>query len=76
MQIRTVTPVLGRTLVESIGHSVANTIRSGAGIFKTIRGDSRDVTVEGAAPTNYANLAVYGTLAALAFVVVLKKGTR
>lgn len=52
--------------------SAMNVARSGVGLFTKLRGDKSDVVVESAAPVNYANMAVYGTLAALALLIVVK----
>lgn len=56
-----------------LSHGVMNVARSGIGLFTKIRGDKADMVVEGAAPVNYTNMAVYGTLAALAVLIVMKK---
>lgn len=64
---------MGGSILDDIGHGAMKLARSGVGLFTKLRGDRSDVVVEGAAPINYANLAVYGTLAALAVLVVVKK---
>lgn len=56
----------------NIGHMIGKTLRSGVGIIKGIRGDSPDQVVEGDASINYANMAVYGTLAAVAILILVK----
>jgi len=66
-------PVLMGGWLTDVSKSVMNVARSGVGLFTKIRGDKSDVVVEGAAPVNYANMAVYGTLAALAVLIVAKK---
>ena len=71
------TPVLGATIFEKIGGGIMDVGRGAVGLFKSARGDTDPVVVEGAAPVNYANLTVYGTLAALAVLLVIqapKKG--
>lgn len=56
-----------------LGHSIGSGSRSALGIIKGIRGDSPGQVVEGASSINYANAAVYGTLAAVALLIVMKK---
>lgn len=65
-------PVLMGGWLTDISKSAMKAARSGVGLFSKLRGDKSDITVEGAAPVNYANLAVYGTLAAVALLVVVK----
>jgi hypothetical protein len=65
--------MMGGGILSDIGHGLMNVARSGTSLFKKIRGDKDDVIVEGPAPVNYANLAAYGTLAAIALLVVVKK---
>ncbi len=76
MRINNVAPMLGDFSLHAIGSSIMDAARSGVGLFKDIRGDAGNTVVEGAAPVNYANLAVYGTLAALALLIVVKAPTR
>ena len=64
-------PQLGSGLLTDIGHYAGQMARSGLGIIKGLRGDTPDAVVEGAASINYANAAVYGTLAAVALFIVL-----
>ena len=66
-------PVLGDTIFEKIGGGIMDAGRGAIGLFKSARGDTGDTVIEGAAGTNYANLTVYGTLAALALLLVLQK---
>lgn len=66
-------PVLMGGWLTDMSKGVMNVARSGVGLFTKLRGDKSDVVVQGPAPINYANLAVYGTLAALAVMVVAKK---
>jgi hypothetical protein len=65
-------PELGSGALTDFGHMIGKTLRSGVGILKGIRGDSGNAVVEGAATTNYANMAVYGTLAAIALFILVK----
>jgi len=71
MQSRAI--LMGDNIFERWGHEAMNVARSGVGLFKSIRGDTGDTVVEGAAPVNYTNMAVYGTLAVLAILIVVKK---
>lgn len=66
----------GDAWYEKAGSAFMNVARSGVGLFKDIRGDSENQVVTGPPSTNYANLAVYGTLAALALLVVVQKPKR
>lgn len=72
MQVQRGTYTFGDNFLEKIGGGVMDAFRSGVGVFTKLRGDTGNQVVEGAAQTNYANLAVYGTLAALALLVVVK----
>lgn len=65
-------PELGSGLLTDIGHYGGKMLRSSLGILKGVRGDTPNEVVEGAPSTNYANLAVYGTLAAIALFLVVK----
>ncbi len=65
-------PFLGSSIWDKIGGATMGVVRSGVGLFTQARGDSANQVVEGPAQTNYANLAVYGTLAAIAMVLVVK----
>lgn len=65
--------MMGGGFLSDLGHGLMKIARSGTDLFTKIRGDKDDVVVEGPAPVNYANLAVYGTLAAIALLVVVKK---
>lgn len=66
--------------VRGAGHVVAEEGRTVTGMvtgfISGVRGDTPTQTVEGAAPINYANLAVYGTLAAIALLIVVKPKRR
>lgn len=66
-------PLLGDAWYEKIGGTVMDAARSGIGLLTKVRGDTGNQVVAGASPINYANMAVYGTLAALAVLVVVKK---
>lgn len=66
-------PLLGSAWYEKVGSTVMDVARSGVGLLTKVRGDTSNQVVTGAAPVNYANLAVYGTLAALAVLIVVKK---
>ncbi len=68
--------LLGKTWWEKGGGLFMDTVRSGVGLFTKARGDSSNQVVAGAAPVNYANLAVYGTLAALGLLIVVKGGKK
>jgi hypothetical protein len=71
--MQTRAPVLmGGGVLTDIGHGFMKMSRSGIGLFKNLRGDTGDTVVEGSAPVNYTNMAVYGTLAALAILIVAK----
>jgi hypothetical protein len=74
MQMQSAPFTFGSSIWEKIGGTVMNVARGGVGLFTKARGDQDNQLVQGAAPVNYANLAVYGTLAALALVIVTKKG--
>jgi len=72
MQIRQAPHLLGEAWYEKAGGIAMGVVRSGVGLFTKSRGDRADTLVQGAAPVNYANLAVYGTLATLALALVVK----
>lgn len=76
MQLQRGPYAFGDTFLEKIGGGVMDAFRSGVGVFTKLRGDTGNQVVEGAAETNYANLAVYGTLAALALLVVVQRPRR
>ncbi len=65
-------PNLGDAWYEKASGMVMGVVRSGVGLFTKARGDSDNMVVQGAPATNYANLTVYGTLAALALLLVVK----
>lgn len=71
--MQTRSPVLMGGWLTDFTHGAMNVARSGVGLFTKLRGDTGDTVVEGAAPVNYTNMAVYGTLAALAILIVVKK---
>lgn len=72
MQIVKAPYTFGSTIFEKIGGAFMDVSRSGVGLFTKLRGDSSNQVVTGAPTVNYANLAVYGTLAALALLIVVK----
>lgn len=61
------------TFMRSTGNIVMDTSHGIIKLAKEVRGDSADVVVEGSKPISYSNLAVYGTLAAIALLMVVKK---
>jgi hypothetical protein len=68
--------MLGSNILEKIGGGFMDVGRGAVGLFKAARGDTADTVVAGSAPVNYANLTVYGTLAALAILLVVKSPKR
>jgi len=66
------TPMLGGWLTD-IGHSFASVGRTGIDMFKSLRGDTPDTIEHGEATTSTAAYVVYGTLAAAAAYILLKK---
>ncbi len=72
MQIVKAPYTFGSTIFEKAGGAFMDVARSGVGLLTKIRGDAPNQVVAGAPTVNYANLAVYGTLAALALLIVVK----
>ncbi len=69
----------GDAWYEKAGSIFMDVARSGVGLFNKARGDSANMVVPGGTPINYANMAVYGSLAALALIIAIKpsgKGKR
>lgn len=76
MQTRGTPFRFGDSVLNDIGHTFMNVARSGVGLLTQVRGDASNQVVAGASAPNYANLAVYGTLAALALLIVVKPNGR
>jgi len=66
-------PLMGAAWYERIGSGIMDVARSGVGLFTKLRGDKVDRVVEGPAPMDPAALITYGTLGALALLLVMQK---
>lgn len=58
-----------------VGHYLAEGARTSINILKKVRGDTDNQVVEDPSlrPINYANMAVYGVLGAIAIMMVVHK---